>query len=221
MSNDDFLKEIYLGCECMDLDHIAHCVYFLPDESKKEEEEEEEDNVIYFGVKAKNYLTRIIPPIRYFYDIDEWKSFFRFHFFRIIWNAIRYIHYPCYINKNGILDCFDFQNKDLPILDNFLSQLLENSYNCQISTEYQMDNEDFQIRFTIDRWGDDGPYHLQWEFQFPPRNLYGRIKHAFRYIFNRYCDQQEFEINDIGAAQIRGMINVIEEVNKQNEEKTK
>ena len=112
----DSHHDLYLGCECMSLDHVAHLMYFDPNK----EEKGQIDDVIYFCVRARNYFDEICPPIIYFYDKWAWDSYLRFNFFRRVGISLKYLFNKNYVRKGGILDCFDFKDTDLPVLDQFL-----------------------------------------------------------------------------------------------------
>ena len=121
------ILEKYFGCECLSLDHIARMSYFPPEEGEEGEEVIEEDNVIYLTVKTRNYLNRILPPFsinpcNWPYDFG---NYFRFHILRRIPIALCYIFNSSYIKDFGVLDCFDFQNKDLTKMKKFLSHLTD------------------------------------------------------------------------------------------------
>ena len=125
------MEELYLGCECMDLDHVALLVHFPPAEDKKKNdsglfllpEEDDDDNVIFFSVSVHNFFDAIVPPIISLFDTWAWRSFFHHSWFKRFWIAGRYIVDPLHLRKFGILDAFDFQNKDLDKMDAFLSDL--------------------------------------------------------------------------------------------------
>jgi len=221
-------EELILGCDCMSLDHVSLMIYFPP---KTEEEKNDEDNVIYFTVKTRNYLNQIIPPLSI--DPRNWsydfKNYCRFHIFNRIPIAIRYIFNPSYTKKFGVLDCFDFQNKDLSKMREFLSQLTNeeseeikfdkkslSNYAGNIISNYlfYLDNERWGIRFIVWQLDKDMPFWLGWEIQFLPRKILGRIKYALKYIFGRVSNEQEFEINEETAKKIKGLITVVERLNK-------
>ena len=217
MKDVEPIKEIYIGCECMDLDHVAHLSYFPPTEKEKEDGEED---IIYFRIKFTNYFDRFFPPIRYFYEKHEWNSFFYHNHFRKVIIGLKYIFNRYYNKKDGILSCFEFQNKDLSKLDIFLSQITVNvDTNISHQSTESLDNERWYIRFSIDRQIHDDrfPYQLGWEPQFKCRNIFGRIKYAFKYIFGEYCNIQEFEITKNKAEKLRGMIKWVEDINKKEE----
>lgn len=219
MANKEFsCHDLYLGCECTDLDHVAHLMYFDP----TEEEKGDIDDVIYFAIRAKSYHSEICPPIVYFYDKYSWGSFFRFHYFHRIGIAFRYILNKNYVRKGGILDCFDFRDKDLPVLDHFLS-LIKN----EIREDYTpstclfggigfqwLENDEFRLRFLGERLDEDMPYWLSWELQFKPRGIFGRLWYAGRFLFGRHCNEQHFEIDEKAAPIVRSMIKWIQDKNK-------
>lgn len=220
MNNNFTTKELFAGCGCMDICHVMHFVYF-PFSGEKGEEDE---NVIYGFVRTRNYFDRIFPPLRYFYDSFDWKQYFYYHWFRRWSIALRYILNSSYMRKWGVLDCFDFQGKDLPAIDNFMS-LITNDITDDIDSlsiekmECQIDGDQWVLRFNVDCLVFDDspstfPWQLQWEPQFKPRKFLGRLKWAFNYIFGNYSDEQDFEIYPKDAAIIRGMIKWIQKNNK-------
>jgi len=219
-------KELYIGCECMDLCHVAHFVHFPPlPEKHKNKEEDKEEEVIYYNVQTTSYLNRIIPPLRYFYDIHDWKSYFSNCWLRRVGIACKYIFNSNYKRKWGVIDCFDFQKKDLPAIDDFLS-LISNDVNFNINqqSECWIDNEKWLIQFSIDRMEFEDkpfPWELGWNIQFKHRKFFSKICYAFKYIFGIYSDQQCFEIHKTDAIKIKNMIKWIQKNNNQNDDKEK
>ena len=129
--------------------HIAHLLFFpLTEEEKKNKEEE----YIYFRIKFKSYFDRILPPIRYIYDITEWKDYFYHNYFNKVIIGLKYLFSKDYIRTGGILDCFEFQNKDLSKLDIFLSQITD-KIDSKIGNESieLLDNNRWLIYLSIDR----------------------------------------------------------------------
>ena len=127
-----------------------------------------------------------------------------------------------FVSIKGIFDCFEFQNKDLSKLDVFLSQITD-----KIDTKADgdsitfLDNDKWLIYFTISRYNykdNYTPYVIEWEPQFIPSLLLRRIKYAFKYIFGRYNEEQEFYITKREATKLRGMIKWVEEENKKIKE---
>ncbi len=218
MNND--MKEIYLGCECLDLDHIAHLSFFPLTEEEKTNGEEDE---IYFRLKFKSYFDRILPPIKYFYEKWEWNEYFYHNWFNKVIIGLKSLVSMDFVSIKGIFDCFEFQNKDLSKLDVFLSQITD-----KIDTKADgdsitfLDNDKWLIYFTISRFsfedGDNMPYVIEWEPQFIPSLLLRRIKYSFKYIFGRYDEEQEFYITKREATKLRGMIKWVEEENKKMKE---
>ena len=212
------MKEIYLGCESMDLDQIAHLSFFPLTEEEKEDEEDE----IYFRLKFKSYFDRILPPIKYFYEKWEWNEFFYHNWFNKVIIGLKSLASMDFVSIKGIFDCFEFQNKDLSKLDVFLSQITD-----KIDTKADgdsitfLDNDKWLIYFTISRYNykdNYAPYVIEWEPQFIPSLLLRRIKYAFKYIFGRYDEEQEFYITKREATELRGMIKWVEEENKKMKE---
>ncbi len=210
------MYEIYFGCECSDLNHIARFSYFPPEKGEKIDEE---DNVIYFTVKTENYLNRIIPPFSW--NPFDWpydtSQYVRFHILRRLPIALCFIFNPHYVKKYGILDCFDFQNKDLPAMKTFLSYLTnEEGVDKKVIPHdgIWLNNGKWRLRLYVQRIFENFPYSLGWEIQFIPRNIIGRIKLALKYFFGFHCDEQEFNIDEENAKRIKSLINAVGSLNK-------
>jgi len=207
----------YFGCDCYCLDHVSHILYDIP---KKNEDIEDDEDVIYFTVKTRNLFNRIFPPLifnpRYF--TDYWSDYFRYHILKRIPIALKYIFNPRYIKKGGITDCFDFKNDDLDSIKKLISNLVEEgSYENHQSVIY-LNNDKLQLRFTIEQISSCIPYQLGWDLQFiTNRNLFNRIKFAFKYIFNSDGDEQDFEIDKKTAKKLIGMITATQRINNKNE----
>lgn len=216
--DDSKEHELFLGCDCWCLNHIAHLTYFpITPEDKKAGEED----TIYFTVKTENYYNMIIPPLRYFYCWYDWRTFFRFHFFNRIGIAFRYIFNPIYTREWGVLDCFDFKNKDLPALDVFLSQIKSDIIFSERKPSYCIVNERWRIVFDIRQHDENFPWELGWSIQFKRRKLLRRIWFAFKYITGQHSDEQEFDLTKREISILRGMILWTTEKNKEKEEKSK
>ena len=150
-----------------------------------------EENTISCTVRAKNYFNK-------FYQI---------------WIAIRYIFNPSYKREGGILNCFNFQEKDLSSLDIFLSSITSEVFtDVDDRSKHSLYNDKWIIEFNITtseikKLGEiDAPRVLGWDIYFIPRKFFARKRFAFKYIFNILSDQQDFEIDPIDARRIRGMI---------------
>jgi len=206
-------EELILGCECMSLDHIAQMIYFPPKTEK--EKNNKEENVIYFTVKTRNYMDRIIfyPSLNPRYWCYNFKEYCRFHILNRIPIAIHYLFNPSYTKEYGVLDCFDFQNKDLPIIKEFLSQLTSEETDCK---KVELDNNRWRIKFTTGRLYENMPYWLNWEIQFLPLKILGRIRYALKYIFERQDGEQGFEIDKETAKKIKNLITAVENLNEEN-----
>lgn len=233
MSDPAPMKELYLGCECMDLDHVAHFMHFPPTEEEREKiksrkfplpEEDDDLNIIYLAVSAHNFFKTIIPPIRYFYDLWAWQSFLYHNWFKRLWIAGRYIVDPFYQREFGILDAFDFQNKDLDKMDAFLSLISsdidDNSFS--ISEGVWLDNDDWLLKIGLYRLEFPkhdyvGLWQIAWEVQFKNRGFFGRIHYAFKYIFGQHSPEKGFTIYEKDAAKIRGKIKWVQKTNKKDE----
>jgi hypothetical protein len=77
MNQPDPTKELYLGCECMDLGHVLQLIYFPPTEEEKKKiesgkflllDEDDDINIIYLSVSVRNYFDVFIPPIINIFD---------------------------------------------------------------------------------------------------------------------------------------------------------
>ncbi len=223
------MEELYLGCECMDLDHVVALGYFPPkkDEAGNAIIEEDDPPVIYFHVTANNYFTRLLPSLRYFYEKYTWSEFYHYNWYQRWWLAGKYIFSSICTKKYGILDAFDFQVKDHDKLDAFLA-LISNDIDTDIDekSELWLDDERWKIKFQPDRWVSKKheiiePWQVGWDIHFLERGFWGRIRWGFKYIFGRHYPEKEFEIFEKDAAKMRGMIKWVQEENKKNEEEMK
>jgi hypothetical protein len=190
--------------------------YFAPE---KGEEVDEEDNVIYIVVGTKNLYSRIIlglnlNPCNWIYNL---KDYFRWHILRRIPIAIGSIFNRSYTCEKGMLNCFDFKNKDLPKMKIFLSRLTMEEEVVSKINYLILDNERWVMRLYITHFDKDFPCELGWDIQFLPRNIFGRIRYALKYIFGRHNDEQEFEINKKDAATLKGLIAVTRKINEKYE----
>jgi len=218
------MKELYLGCECMDLDHVALFIHFPPkDEDKNIIEDPDDPPAIYITVSARNYFEEILPPIRYFYDNWSWQYFFSHNWYKRLWIAGRHISDPTYLREYGILDGFDFQDKDLSKLDVFMS-LISSDIDANIDEKSELWlNEDWRIRFQpirliFEEHDFVGPWQVGWESHFVQRGFFGRILNAFKYIFGMHSSDKSFTIEEKDAAKIRGMIKWVQETNKKDKD---
>ena len=197
--------EQYFGCECYCLNHISHMGFY-----------DDECNIIYFSVKTENLFDRILPPFTL--DIRDWpynfKEYFRYHILKRIGIASSYLFASLYVRKDGVLDCFDFQNKDLSKMKELLSSLSNQETLVSRIHWLTISNDRWEIIFFIDRIDKDFPYRLGWEIQFLNRKIFGRIRYALKYIFGRHDDEQHFEINKSDAERLKGLITVVESINK-------
>lgn len=218
--NTNDVKELYLGCECFDMEHVAGFIHF------PNQKNDNDSPCIYLHLKTTNYFNHFLPPIFRFYDSYAWKSFFNYCWYRRIFIAIKYLSNPNYHHKYGILDCFDFQNKDLDKIDNFMTYVTENVENINNRFSYVFFDDEWRITISPDRseFSETSKYPeyignwvLGWDVQFVPRNLIGRIKYAFKYIFNKNDQILYLELSKKQASKIRGIIKWIKERNKENE----
>lgn len=212
-----YCEEAFFGCECTSLDHVVHFSYFKP------LDDDNWENEIYFTVKSVNYLNRIFPPFSFnpTYWIDNFKSYFRYHIFKRFKIALSYIFNPYYIREHGILDCFNFQEKDLIPIRRFLSHLTKDE-NCEnLKTIVYLENRECQLRFIIGKLDEGFPYEIGHEIQFLPEQLFfSRIRYGLKYIFGRYNDEQHFEIDISAARNLKGMITVVKLENSKDETTT-
>ena len=146
----------------------------------------------------------------------DFKSYFSFHILKRFKIALSYRFNRFYIRKYGILDCFDFQEKDLIPIKKFLYYLTKDK-NCEnLKTIVYLQNKECQLRFTIWKLAEDLPYWLGWEIQFVSLKIFGRIKYALKYLFGKVNDEQEFEINKKDAARLKGLITVVRKINEES-----
>ncbi len=204
--------EEYFGCDCLCLDHAAQFMYFYP----QKDEDRDEDDVIFFTINANHIYDAIIPSfsfnVKYWiYDIGQ---YFHFHILRRIPIAFKHIKHPYYSRKWGISSTASFQNKNLLKMKEVLSNLTEETTSVGYQNIVYLKNEYWQLRFNVENVGKEYPCTLGWEIQFIPRCLSLRLKSAWNYIFGRHCDEQSFDINKENAAKIKGMIDVIRKINK-------
>jgi len=203
--------EAYFGCDCGCLDHVVRLSYFPP---RNKEEEKAEDNVIYINVRTENYFSRILPPLSIF--PSDWASYFYYHILKRIPIAINYLFNSSYKRKYGILDCADFKNKDLLLINNFINNLTEETKQSSVFSAVYLNNEKWEIVFSNGRNCEKSPYEFGWYIQFLPRNIFGRIRYALKYLFGTHCKEQEFEINKNKAVEIKEMIRRTIELNEKN-----
>lgn len=206
MNKDIGEKDLLLGCECRCMNHISRFDYHIP---TTKEEEDDEYNVIYFTVTTENLFNSVVPPIRYCYDLDEWMTYFRWHIFNRIGVAFNHIFNLHYAKKDGILNCFDFMNKDLPALHEFLTYLSKEETKVSFTSPVNIHNERLAIRFSSLQIIEQTPWGLGWEPQFINKGFWRKIKDGFKYIFGMFSDEQSFEITKKQAATLKGLITSI------------
>jgi hypothetical protein len=218
-------QELYLGCDCMDLDHVALFIHFPPkrDNDGKVIIEEDDPPCIYCNVTTNNYFRAFLPSIRYIFDKMTWQSFAHYNWYRRLWVAGRYIFTPAYHIKHGILDCFDFRIKDYEKLDAFISLISSDiDANIDEQSEVWLEDDRWCIKIKATRWVSKEhdiiePWKVGWETHFKPRGFFGRVRWAFKYIFGRHCPEKSFEIYEKEASQIRGMIKWVQKENEKGE----
>lgn len=203
--------EEYFGCICYCMNHVARFTYSYPEKG-----DDEEDNVIYFTITARNLFNRIFPYI----DLrpTNWPYNFREYFcdniLRRIPIAIKHICTSYYTRKYGLTDSFDFRTEKLMNMKAVLTNLTEDNSDENFQSVLHLENDHWQLRFTIAKPYKEMPYCLGWDIQFIPRNIFGRIKDALKYVFGKYYDVQEFEIDKKTATKLRGMIDVVSKLSE-------
>ena len=219
------MKELYLGCECMDLDHVALFIHFPPSDNGEKSviEDDEDEPCIYLSVSTNNYHTDLFPDLLYFWDKYAWQSFFAHNWYKRLWIAGKYLIDPITRQKWGVLDAFDFQDKDLEKLDAFMA-LISSDIDVSMSrnSELMLDDDKWLMRiqptrFEWEKHDIKEPWRVGWDIQFKQRGFWGRVKYAFKYIFGSYCQEKHFTIEEKDAAKIRGMIKWVRETNKKDE----
>jgi len=220
------MEELYLGCECMDLNHVALFIHFPPkDDVKSVIEDEDDAPCIYCSVTAKNYYTHLLPEIRYLFDKWTWQNFAYHNWYQRWWIAAKYIFNPTYTKRYGILDAFDFQHRDHDKLDAFLT-LISSDIDNNIDEKSELwvdDDQGWIIRFQptrliFEKHDIVEPWQIGWDIQFMKKGFFGRIKYAFKYIFGRHCSEKNFTLLEKDASKIRGMIKWVQETNKKDKE---
>lgn len=221
---DYSLKELYLGCECHDLDHITYFC-FLP-LTQEEREKGKMEETIDIEVKLNNCLNRFFPPLnKYIFTKWEWKDYFYFHYFKRVWYGLKNIFKPFHYGKGGVFDCAILKNSDLDTLKDFLSQIVFNKEFDSIITFQSVssvENNDWVIRFYMEQELKDYNtyYNLCWEIQFPVENLFRRIKKSIKYMLGLYDNRQiSFEMNNYEIEKLKKMINWLQEQNRIIEKK--
>ena len=62
----------------------------------------------------------------------------------------------------------------------------------------------------ISRIIEEVPYSINWDVQFLPRKIFGRLWHGFKYILGcNGSDELHIEINEEQAMQLKSMINFV------------
>jgi len=215
------MKELYLGCECMSLEHISQFIHFPPVKDGSKCVMEEDEPSIYLSVKTNNYYRNLLFPIIYIFDKYEWQSFFAYNWYKRIWIAGKYIVNPLSRQKWGILDAFDFQDKDLEKLDAFMALISSNiDTNITQNSELWID-EDWPIVFSptrleFEKHNIKEPWQVGWEIQFKKRGFLGRVKYAFKYIFGSSNQEQNYPLCEKDASKIRGMIKWVQDTNEKD-----
>ncbi len=225
MSCFDDHKELYLGCGCGGLDHIARLSHLSL--TQKEKDEGEEDPV-YITVRIVNYFTRIFPSIRYLFDKYEWREFFYYNWFKRVIIGFRHIMNPFYsMDKILLFSSFEFQKKDLPKIDEMMSVIALDTSDIKplfgINKEFyvEFNNDKLIMRIDIDKDMNEKGLTLVWRTYLLPGRTIGRIRDAFKYIFGQFSDEQCFEIFEPEAVNIKSMIKWVQNANKEEETNVK
>jgi len=222
-------NELLLGCECMDLDHVASFINFPPkkDGDGKVIIEFDDPPCIYFTVTANNLYTRLLPDLdpRYLFEKWTWQSFSYYNWYNRWVIAGRYIFALNPHKEYELLNCFDFQERDHVRLDLFLSLISSDiDDNINEQSELLLDDERWCIKIKPNRLvfkeqDITEPWQVGWEICFKPRGFFGRIRWGFKYIFGRHCPEKQFTMLKKDAAKMRGLIKWVQETNKKDEEK--
>lgn len=223
------MKELYLGCECMDLDHVALFIHFPPrdDGAKSVIEDEDDAPAIYMSITASNYFTRLLPEIRYLFEKYTWQSFAQYNWYKRLWIAGKYIFNSTHLREYGILDAFDFQEKDHDNLDAFIALISSDiDDNIDEKSELWLDDDRWRMkiqptRIVFEEHDIVEPWKVGWEIHFIERGFFGRVRWAFKYIFGRHSVGKSFTIYEKDAAKMRGMIKWTQKENKKGEEENK
>jgi len=226
------MQELYIGCDCLSLDHIIQFIHFpLSEEGKIENKEavsldpEDDENIIYFAAKVENYFYKIVPPILlHCFDKYNWQSYFRYMWFHRLWIAMGNISSPKYRRRWGILDSFDFQQKDFEKIDAFIALISRDiDTNINEKSEVVIKDNNWSLIFHIEQfiWKEQNykePWKFGFECQFKKKKILGRIKDSFKYIFGIHDDQVHVSIDEKNAAKIRGMLKWVQDTNKKEED---
>jgi len=204
------MRDVYLGCECMGLDHVTHLIYWPP-------KDEDDDNELFFTVAAKNYRDKIFPYLSI--SPYDFKEYLRYHFFNRFGVALAYLFNSHHVHKWGILSSSDFRQKDLPTLIEYLSWVAGDSEETvDENTTVWLRGHRFNLRMTIDRYDKDMPWELGWEIQFKQgKSLWRRLKNGWRYIWGLASDEVHTIVTEKEAKTMKAMA---EWVKKKNEELT-
>lgn len=215
-------EELILGCDCYCSSHIFRFLHFPLIEGGKKDE----DFVIYCSIPTKILYDQLIPPLNFY--LYDWKQYFRFHYFNRFYYAFQNIFFPELSEKpeywkRGITDCFDFQNKDLDKLYNYLSLLSDKKegrlYDGLVFSDFL---GIFDIVFYIDRMIPDDtclPFVLGFAVIFQKQNLWGRIKQSLKYLFGNIQNEFNIEITPDQADSLKEFITIVRKNNDEDKNK--
>ncbi len=224
MSDELSLKELYIGCGCGGLDHIAK---FSHHPLTQKEKDEGEEDPVYLTVRTENYFTRIFLSIRYIFDKYTWQDFFYYNWFKRVIIGFRHIKNPFYtiLESPLLFSFFEFQKQDLPKIYEMMTKISLDTSDIKpsfgIDKEFYVDlsNDKLVMRIEIDKdLNEEGMITLAWRIYFIHGKTTRRIKDAFRYIFGRFSDEQCFEIFEPEAVNIKEMIKWVQKKNKESDE---
>jgi hypothetical protein len=185
------IKDKYYGCQCWNLDHITHFVYI----------EEENKNI-------SNSISIIVKTNSLFNEIFHLK----YNIFKRLYIVFKYLINPNYNHLFGVFDCCYFCNEDLESINDFLDNF---SQNIDILTNHiSINNKELKLCFIIDHI-DKNCYWVKLELQLLPENIFKRIKHTFKYIFNLYEKEQEFFLNESQTTELKSLIKYVIKKNKE------
>ena len=204
-------EELILGCDCMCVDHVARFNYFP---IKEGEDVDKENDVIFMNVNANNLYCDINPF--YFWGFD-FGHYFRFNFLKRFYYAFQHIINSKKLAANwleGVLNSFDFQNKDLDKLYDYFSLLAKNEEDVIHAGHRKEDfSRHFDICFYAEREYKDLPFVLGYSVVFRRGNLWKRIKTAFSYIFGTHNKELGVSLNEHDAEVLKAYIACIKRKN--------
>ena len=226
-NNEPELKELYIGCGCGGLDHLAR---FSHHPLTQKEKDEGEEDPVYITVRTENYFTRIVPSIKYIFEKYTWQDFFYYNWFKRVIIGFRHIKNPFYsiLESPLLFSYFEFQKKDLPEIYEMMSSISLDTSDIKplfgIDKEFYVDlsNDNLVMRISIDKdLNEEDMLTLAWRTYFIHGKTIKRIKDDFKYIFGGFSDEQCFEIFEREAVNIKEMIKLAQKENELDEERKK